>query len=184
MKRPFLLCLSWLLAVGPAFAQEPPAVGGTWTLNEALSDDLEAKVLEAVGGGKTVGQGGLEGPRVELRRAILALLPALARVEIEQSPTEIKYADADDNVRIFYFGREHVRESRGGRKLRSSVEWKGPQLLITEVAEDGRLTELLTPVPGRNQLIHVVRLEDKRLKSPLELRLVYDAAPSGPAQKD
>jgi hypothetical protein len=64
------------------------------------------------------------------------------------------------------------------------VEWKGEQLLITEVSDDGKLTELLTAVPARKQLLHVIRLEDKRLKAPLEVRLAYDAVASGSGQKD
>ena len=184
MRYPHSLVATLVLAGSHALAQSPPDLTGTWTINRGLSDDVEAKVLEATGGGKTVGQAAVEGPRVELRKAILALLPSFGQIEIEQSPAEIKYADADDNVRIFYFGREHVREGRLGGKLRTRVEWKGEQLLITEVSDDGKLTELLTAVPARKQLLHVIRLEDKRLKAPLEVRLAYDAAASGSGQKD
>ena len=143
---------------------------------------MEAKALEAVGGGKTVGQSSEEGGRVELRKVILGILPALDEIEIEQSPAEIKLIDAEDNVRIFYFGREHVREGRLGKKLRCTTEWKGEQLVVSEVSEKSRLTEVLTAVPARKQLLHVVRLEDGRLKTPLEVRLVYDAA--SPSKED
>jgi hypothetical protein len=168
-----------------AVAEAPPAsLAGRWTLNPKLSDDVEAKALEAVGGGKTVGKAAEEVDRLELRKAILGMLPALATLEIDQSPTQVKLVDADDEVRIFYFGREHVREGRLGRKLRCSSEWKGVQLVVTEVADDAKLTEILTAVPSRRQILHVVRLEDKRLRAPLEVRLVYDAAEPPPAKKD
>lgn len=167
---------SWATA---ALAQDQPAnLAGHWTLNKALSDDIEAKALEAAGGRKTVGKDAEEVDRLQLRTALLGLLPALASIDIEQSPAEVKLVDAEDNVRIFYFGREHVREGRLGRKLRCSTEWKGSQLVVTEIAEGGKLTELLTAVPARKQILHVVRLEDKRLKAPLEIRLAYDAAAS------
>jgi hypothetical protein len=184
MKQFPLLVAAFVLAGSHALAQSTPDLAGTWKINRGLSDDVEAKVLEAAGGGKTVGQAAVEAPRVELRKAILALLPSFGQIEIEQSPAEIKYVDADDNVRIFYFGREHVREGRLGRKLRCTVEWKGEQLLITEISDDSRLTELLTAVPTRKQLLHVIRLEDKRLKAPLEVRLAYDAAAPGSGHKD
>ncbi len=174
-----------LLLAGGAFAAAqapPPRFAGEWRLNRSLSDDVEAKALEAVGGGKTVGQSSEEGARVELRKVILGILPALGEIEIEQSPAEIKLIDAEDNVRIFYFGREHVREGRLGKKLRCTSEWKGEQLVVTEVAEKSRLTEILTAVKDRKQLLHVIRLEDGRLKTPLEVRLVYDAEPA--SQKD
>ena len=119
---------------------------------------------------------------MELRKVILGILPALAEIDIEQSATEITLIDAEDNVRIFYFGREHVREGRLGKKLRCTTEWKGEQLVVTEVSEKSRLIEVLTAVPARKQLLHVVRLEDGRLKTPLELRLVYDAETA--AKKD
>jgi hypothetical protein len=175
-----ILPTALLLASGAlALAQTPsPRLAGAWTLNRSLSDDVEAKALEAVGGGKTVGQSSVEGGRVELRRVILGILPALGAIEIEQSPAEIKLIDAEDNVRIFYFGREHLREGRLGKKLRCTTEWKGEQLVVSEVSDQSRLTEVLTAVPARKQLLHVVRLEDGRLKTPLEVRLVYDAAPA------
>ncbi len=173
------------LASITATAEAPPAnLAGRWTLNPKISDDVEAKALEALGGGKTVGKASEEVDRRELRTAILGMLPALATLEIDQSPTQVKLVDADDEVRIFYFGREHVREGRLGRKLRCTSEWKGAQLVVTEVADDSKLTELLTAVPSRRQILHVVRLEDKRLRAPLEVRLVYDAAEPSPARKD
>ena len=183
MPKPSLGVISAALALATwttvARALDSPAnFSGHWTLNQALSDDVEAKALEAVGGRKTVGKDAAEVERLKLRTAILALLPALASLHIEQSPEEIKLFDAEDNLRIFYFGREHVREGRLGSKLRCSVEWKGSQLVVTEIAESGKLTELLTAVPARKQMLHVLRLEDKRLRAPLEVRLAYDAAES------
>jgi hypothetical protein len=145
---------------------------------------VEAKALEAVGGGKSVGQGAEESGRLELRKVILGILPALDTLEIEQTAGDIKLIDADDNVRIFYFGREHVREGRLGRKLRCTSEWKGEQLVVTETSDQSKLTEILTAVPARRQLLHVVRLEDKRLKTPLEVRLAYDMAPPETGKED
>jgi hypothetical protein len=52
--------------------------------------------------------------------------------------------------------------------------------VVSEVSEKSRLTEILTAVPTRKQLLHVVRLEDGRLKAPLEVRLVYDAEHPSP----
>jgi hypothetical protein len=62
-----ILALTLLAWGGLASAQAPPRLAGEWKLNRGQSDDLEAKVREAVGGGKTVGQSAEEGARVELR---------------------------------------------------------------------------------------------------------------------
>jgi hypothetical protein len=182
MKRPlarFLLacaCLAAASGPAPSLAQTPPSFAGSWTLNRSLSDDLEAKVLEATGGSKTVGQSAQEGKRVELRRIILGILPALGRLEVEQTAQEIKLVDAEDNVRIFYFGREHTRQSRLGSRLRCTTEWQGEQLVVTETSDQGKLIEILTAVPARRQLLHVLRLQHSALPSPLEVKLAYDAA--------
>lgn len=186
MLRPATLAAAVGLSAAVAAAQvPPPSLAGQWTLNPKLSDDVKAKALEAVGGGKSVGQAQEEVERLALRDVILGILPALGTLDIEQSPSEVKLIDADDNVRIFYFGREHVREGRLGRKLRCTSEWKSDQLVVTEIGESSKLTEVLTAVPSRKQILHAVRLEDDRLKAPLEFRLAYDAAvPPPPTPKD
>jgi hypothetical protein len=165
-----------LLPSAPASGQAPD-LRGRFLRNDALSEDVERKALEALGGGKTVGQDAQEASRVQMRQAILAILPALGQVEIEQAEGEVKIVDADDNVRIFYLGREHLREGRLGRKIRCSSAWKGEQLVVTESTDDGKLTEVFTAVPAKRQLLYALRLEDRRLKTPLDLRIVYDAAP-------
>ncbi|HEY6546464.1 MAG TPA: hypothetical protein VI589_01110, partial [Vicinamibacteria bacterium] len=94
---PIVAPAALLLVCGAlALAQAPtPRLAGEWKLNRSLSDDVEAKALEAVGGGKTVGQSSAEGGRVELRAVILGILPALGTLEIEQSPAEVKLVDAE-----------------------------------------------------------------------------------------
>ena len=81
-------------------------------------------------------------------------------------------------MRIFYFGREHVRNDLQGRKLRCRNRWDGQQLVIEEEGEDkNRVIQLLTAVPSATSSIHNIRFENSALKEPLDLKLLYDRAP-------
>jgi hypothetical protein len=180
-----------LLAAAPAGAQAPVDFSGSWVINTKLSDDVKSKVEAAAGpesmtGAHGVGGVGLlprpgdvkEAKRVELRQFLLDRVGLYDLVDIKQTATEITIAHGDEDVRIFYFGREHVRNDAQGRKLRCRNRWDGSQLVIEEEGEDkNRVIQALTAVPQRNQLIHNVRFENQALKEPLDLKLLYDRAP-------
>ena len=180
-----------LLAAAPAGAQAPADFSGSWVINTKLSDDVKSKVEAAAGpesmtGAHGVGGVGLlprpgdvkEAKRVELRQFLLDRVGLYDLVDIKQTATEITIAHGDEDVRIFYFGREHVRNDAQGRKLRCRNRWDGSQLVIEEEGEDkNRVIQVLTAVPQRNQLIHNVRFENPALKEPLDLKLLYDRAP-------
>jgi hypothetical protein len=180
-----------LLAAAPAAAQAPADFSGSWVINTKLSDDVKSKVEAAAGpesmtGAHGVGGVGLlprpgdvkEAKRVELRQFLLDRVGLYDLVDIKQTATDITIAHGDEDVRIFYFGREHVRNDVQGRKLRCRNRWDGSQLVIEEEGEDkNRVIQVLTAVPQRNQLIHNVRFENPALKEPLDLKLLYDRAP-------
>src|SRR5262249_28882516 len=98
-----LAVLSLLLACrGPAVPQ-PPALHGVWNLSPKLSQDVAEKIKLAAGSASMSGgvswatetwipwTGGFsEGQRVEMREFLLATVPALQSVEIEQDEQEIK----------------------------------------------------------------------------------------------
>jgi len=114
--------------------------------------------------------------RVELRDWMLGIASQLDSLEVQQSPEEIRLA-LSDTVRIFYFGREHVREDNLGRKLKCRVRWNGQQLVTEEDGEKGlRLREVFTLEPANDWLVQAVYFESPLLKKPLELRLVYTRA--------
>jgi hypothetical protein len=179
----------------PLLAQEHPDFSGKWTLNAKLSESVESKINDAAGGESVKGHTGF-GPqghpgfgifpvtglgkdvdRVTLRRVILDAVASLDRIEVSQTPLEIKHVDSQDNVRIFYLTREHVRVGRDGQRVKCHTEWQGEKLVITQEGDSVKLLEVLSRLPGRDQLVYSMRLENDKLKKPLELTLVYDPTP-------
>ena len=193
--RVILAALSFLVAVpgraddqAASSAGQPTSFAGTWKLAPKISDDVQSRIEAATGSANLSGAGGIGGvgllpkqstkkdvERVELRQFLLDYMGLLADLEIEQTPGEIKLIRGDD-VRIFYFDREHVRSDFQGRKLRCRTRWQGSQLVIEEQgeADKTRIIDMLTLVPSRNQLIHAIRVETNTLEKPLEVSLAYD----------
>jgi len=177
-----------LLLGGLAQAADPPNLSGQWKLERKRSDDAAA-LIEQVAGSAQVKGGGASGltilpegntrsevERVELRDWMMGIASQLESLEVQQSPEEIRLA-LSDTVRIFYFGREHVREDNLGRKLKCRVRWNGQQLVTEEDGEKGlRLREVFTLEPANDWLVQAVYFESPLLKKPLELRLVYTRA--------
>jgi hypothetical protein len=177
-----------LIAAAPTRAEEPPDINGVWTLNKSLSQDIAEKIKTAAGSASMSGgvswatetwipwTGGFsEGQRVEMREFLLATVPALQSVEIEQTPNEIKTVHGETGVRNFNLKRASAGSSGvSGETVSRQARWQGGQLILESKGKESRLVELLTPVPTRNQLTYALRLEHKLLKAPLEVSLVYD----------
>lgn len=190
MTRAARLSVALVLAAssGVARAQQPPDLRGVWRLDRSRSDDAAARIDQVAGPGqvKSGGATGLkilpegntrsEVERVELRDWMLGLASQVGRLEIEQTAEDVKLSLGEDaeTVRIFYFGREHVRQDAQGRKLKCRARLEGDKLVLEEVGDNGwKLAEVLTPVPANGWLTHAVRFEHPLLKEPLGLRLLY-----------
>jgi len=179
-----------LLASGIGSAEEAPALSGTWKLNHQLSEDIEAKIKAAAGsqymsGGPSWatetwfpwGTSFSEGQRLQVRDVLLATVPALEGLEIEQTAQEVKTIHGEDGVRIFNLTRASAGTSAlGAEKVTRQARWQGTQLVLESKGKDSKFTEVITLVPARNQLTYAVRLEQKLLEAPLEMSLVYDRA--------
>lgn len=166
-----------------------PDFTGPWKMNHALSADAKAKVAEVAGPDAVAGSGrtlgataflprnyGSEVDRVNIREFLEQAVASLEELEIEQSATEIKVIHGDENVRIFNLTRPNSGSGAAGVTVSRTTRWQGDQLVLESQSGEAKLTELLTLVPSRNQLIHAIRYEAKVLKKPLELTLVYDKA--------
>jgi hypothetical protein len=188
---PTLLAVLALCVSSQGAAQAPPDLSGEWTLKRSLSDDAVAKVKEVAGpdvmtGAKTVGgqtffpraSYGREVDRINLRQFLLEAVAGLDRIEIEQTAEEVKTMHGEDGVRIFNLKRESSGTGALGAKLVRRARWQGEQLVLESESGKTKLLEVLTLVPARSQLIHVLRYEAEVFSKPLELRLVYDRAPS------
>jgi hypothetical protein len=185
-----LAVVSLLLACGGPVAADPPDLNGVWNLNASLSQDIAEKIKLAAGSASMSGgsnfaratetwipwSGGFsEGQRVEMREFLLATVPALQAVEIEQSPQEVKTVHGESGVRVFNLTRASAGSgAMTGETVTRQARWQGEQLVLESKGKESRLLELLTLVPTRNQLNYAIRLEHKLLKQPLEVSLVYD----------
>jgi hypothetical protein len=175
--RLFVALLAALLSAGlglTAGAAAPVDFSGKWILNPQRSDDIAAAIGNATGPETLKGRSD-KFDRLAVQRWMKARAEEISKLEIEQTPTEIKFLD-EGTVSIFYFGRKHVRQI-GTEKLECQTRWQGSQLVIEQDAAIGlRMAELLTLLPEGKQLISAVRFEGKPLQKPLEVRLIYDRA--------
>jgi len=186
-----LAAVSMVLACGAPATADAPDLSGVWQLNSSLSQNITEKIKAAAGSASMSGgvswatetwipwTGGFSEPqRLELREFLLATVPALQAVEIEQTAQEVSTVHGESGVRHFNFKRASAGSSAlGGDTVSRQARWQGAQLVLESKGKESRLLELLTLVPSRNQLTYVLRLEHKLLKAPLEVSLVYDRAP-------
>jgi hypothetical protein len=188
MARSAAVTLAVVVLAGGAAGQaaEVPDLSGIWRLDPKRSDDMRARIDKAAGPAQVTG-GGASGftilpelntrsevERVELREWMLRVAEQAERLEIQQTPDQLKVYAGDDAVRIFYFGREHMREDNLGRRIKCRVRVEGERLVMEEEWDKGmKMWEAFTPVPQNDWLIHALRFESRLLKSPLELRLFY-----------
>ena len=178
-------------AVGAA-AQGPPGLAGTWRLNRELSQDLSERI-KAVAGSEQMSGGPRtwatetwlpwkanfgENDRLTVRDFLLAAVPAFDAIEIVQGPDEVTTVHGEGASRIFNLKRESAGTSAlSGEKVKRQARLEGGRLVLESKGKDGTFEESLTPEASGTRLVYVLHLEQKRLKGPLEARLVYDRAP-------
>jgi hypothetical protein len=177
-----LSVLSGLLVPGVALpAEDLPDFDGVWVFNENRSDDLRAKVDEAVGPAASQGDIKKDIVRIWIRQWLLGVLedPESRYLTVEQSAEDFK-SGLGDEVSIYYFGR--VASSRGplGGTLRVKVHWQGRQLVTEEASNDGgKITAVYTLLPPGDTILIGYRLEHKTLKKPLEVAMFFDRDEEG-----
>jgi hypothetical protein len=177
-------------AGGAAAAEDAPRFAGSWTINRALSQDIAAKIKDVAGpetmsGGPSWatetwfpwGTSFSEGQRLSVRDFLLSAVPGFDSVEIEQEADEIRTVHGEEASRIFYLKRlSSGTSAMGGETVKRGARIDGGQLLLESKGKDSLLRETFHIEDGR--LVYMVHLEQKRLKGPLDARLVYDRAPS------
>jgi hypothetical protein len=178
-----------VLALARPAPAEAPDLSGKWALNASRSDDVTTKIETAAGPDDVKGAGegsgrerwiphgeGGEVDRVRLRELMLSVAQHLDEMDVAQDAQQIKITHGD-LLRIYYFGREHVRQSATGEKLKARSSWKGQQLVIDQEGGNGlRIIETYTLLPGGDHLVETLRYENKLLQQPLEIKLIYDRA--------
>jgi hypothetical protein len=178
-----------LATAGAVAAQDAPGLSGTWTINRELSQDLAAKVKAVAGpdqmsGGPRTwatetwlpwGNDFSEPERLSVREFMLGAVPAFDSLEILQGADEVKTVHGEAGSRIFNLTRASSGSSPGGETVTRLARLDGQQLVLESKGKESRLHEVFMLEPP-NRLVYIIRLEQKRLKGPLEARLVYDRA--------
>jgi hypothetical protein len=161
-----------LLAATVGRAAERPDFSGEWKRNPGQSQEWREKV-EALTD-PMAGRG--DQPERRLFRSwLVRVLGDLESVEIEQSDTKVELVADADRVRIFYLGREHLRQSPEGLKIKTASGWVDGDFVIKQVTADGStVTERLSMLGAGKQMAHLLRWEDSRLTLPLIIRTVFD----------
>ncbi len=164
-----------LLVPVEALAQQPN-FGGRWERNAEMSQFWREPYEAAE---RTTGEAWTDRDTRRRVARIEELLQLAEEIEIEQDDRRLVFRVASASSRIFYFARDHRRQSVYGVDVEASTEWEGDDLVITEETDDGStLTERLTRVSD-TQFAHLLIWEDSRLfRQPVSIRSVYDRAGS------
>ena len=162
-------------------------------MNRERSEDAKKKLEEALGSsGIPTHRVGKVGPnrdaraieREQTRRRIEALIEASEQLEIKVDEKQVTVREGNLRERKFYAdGRPYQREDQRGNRIVVRSRWRGEQLVVnTTLADGNRFSESYELAPGGRQLIVTFKSEDRRLKQPLVISRVYDAAPNDQAQ--
>jgi hypothetical protein len=170
------LCLTFaFLLPAAALAADTPDLRGRWRRNPELSQDAVSKVFASL---SLEGQG-LSPDDRRFHDALLHFAKVIDRLEIEQTPEDVKIILAGDEVEIYYPGRSHVRQGVLGGRLEALAHWRKDELIIEEKNEFGKLIQSLS-LNREGRLSVLVSLDDRRLREPLLLLSVYDRSAPQP----
>jgi len=160
-----------LLIPAPALGQRPD-FSGTWERNAEMSQFWREPYEAAE---RTTGDVWREQDTRRLVARVEEMLQLAERIEIEQDARRLVFRVASSGSRIFYFDRNHRRQTVYGVNVEASMEWENDDLIISEETEDGStLTERLTRLSD-DRFAHLFIWDNSRLfRQPVSIRSVYD----------
>jgi hypothetical protein len=152
---------------------QKPDFKGIWTIDTENSDDLAQRVRKGAGSTQEITRSRVK----QILDRIQHLARAADELEIEQTATEFKIFDLEDNVRIYYLdGKKRLRETPWGEKLQVLALWNENDFIVeTEGKELGKVREVFT-FDGE-QLVYVLRLELKDFDNTVIARKFYNRKP-------
>ena len=166
----------WLAALVPvASAAQTADFTGSWLRNPELSQFWR----ELYDNAARRDTNKWEQPNVRsLVESIERQLALAEQIQLRQTARDLEFDVAGRGLRIFYFDRDHVRQTAWAENVEASMDWEGNDLVIAEVTESGStITERLTRITN-DQIAHLFIWEDSDLFArPLSIRSVYDRAP-------
>ncbi len=159
-----------LLTPAPALAQRPD-FSGHWERNAEMSQFWREPYD---GAERRTGDVWMEPDIRRLVTRVEQLLQLAEQIEIEQDDRRFVFRIATYESRIFYFNRDHTRQTTFGADVEASTAWDGDDLIITEKTNGSTLTERLTRLSD-DQFAHLFIWENSRLfRQPVSIRSVYD----------
>lgn len=169
---------------------EQPDFTGTWYLNRDQSDDSVDKIEQAFANGSSKSRGNIanlrrvvfRGPGADkeklerLRQSLENSLEAPESLLIDQGDSDLTIRDNQGNIRsLLTDARQHKQESRNWGAIRVITQWSRDQIVTEATIDHGsKFIETYILAPGGFQMIVALRVEDKRLKEPINIRRVYD----------
>ena len=171
-----LLAAALVCVSAPAVGQgHPTDFSGSWLRDSGMSQFWR----ESYDNATRVQPGKWDEPNT--RRLVETIEQQLAlaeQIELRQTARDLEFSIAGRGLRIFYFDRDHIRQTAWAENVEASMAWDGADLIIIEVTESGStITERLTKL-GDDQIAHLFIWEDSGLfEGPLSIRSVYDRAP-------
>jgi len=186
-------CGSLLAASALAADGKRPDFSGAWQLNEELSDDIRAKMRDAIrsrmrgggmGGRGGPGGGGDRGGRMgQARDRMRQMQEGMQRLKIAQTESEMIVVNAiDREQRFFTDGRRQTREGGFG-PVEFEANWKKRSLVVIEKPEAEGAIVTRSYFFRRDDPHLYVHVKVEGRGPVFEYQRVYDRSePSGPEE--
>jgi hypothetical protein len=177
IRRVVLLALLTATITGlPTFAQTGADFNGVWKLNGAQSDDTKQKVEQAIGKRK----GLFGGKRQERAREMLTgAMEAPETLNVTQKGSQLSITGRNGRVRTFSLdGRAQEVQNESGKSVAATARKSAGEIVIETRTEGGKgkFIERYALASNGRKLNVTLEVEGERLKRPLVIRRVYDAA--------
>lgn len=154
-------------------------LSGTWLFVPQRSDDVRDQIVASLGPDYAKASVRGDAPRLWIRDWLLdqAEQPKEHLLTIEQDAAEFRVG-VDEDLRVYYFGREAARGGPGGALLKVTVRREGERVIVEEkaVKGSGRVVESYELQDGGRSLLATWRVSHKGMREPLEVRLAFRKA--------
>ncbi len=160
-------------------AAAPADLGGTWLFVPQRSDDVRDQLVASLGPDYAKADARGDAPRLWIRDWLVeqAELPKEHVLTVEQDAAEFRVG-IDDDLRVYYFGREAARRGPGGALLKATVRREDDRVVVEEkaVKGSGHVVESYELQDGGRSLLATWRVSHKGMREPFEVRLAFRRA--------
>lgn len=158
----------------------PKGIAGEWRLNDAASDDVIAKMREALQRRNDAPKDdAAEAAKAGLHAISISIFPADTLILETGGESEVTikelFADVIETRKMLSDGSRREFEIASGAKASVTATRKGDLLSVETVSPRGnKMIETFALAPGCSRLIGTLRIENSRAQDVLTLRRVYE----------